>query len=144
MFSKSCEHGLRAIIYIATQSMEGHRVKIGDVATHTDSPLAFTAKIVGSLVKHELVQSLTGPQGGFLMHEHQMRQASVRQVVEAIDGNALFTRCALGLSQCNALRPCPMHHRFVGIRKEIREMLEGTTIFELATGLKDGASLLRN
>ena len=35
MFSKACEHGIKAIIYIATQSMDGKRVKIGDVVENS-------------------------------------------------------------------------------------------------------------
>ena len=54
MFSKSCEYGIKAIIYIATQSLEDVRVKIGDVAENTGTPEAFTAKILGSLTKHNI------------------------------------------------------------------------------------------
>ena len=57
MFSKACEHGIKAIIYIATQSIEGRRVKIGDVAEHSGSPEAFTAKVLGALTKHKIVNS---------------------------------------------------------------------------------------
>ena len=49
MFSKACEYGIKAIIYIATQSLEGKRVKIVDVVENSGSPAAFTGKVLGSL-----------------------------------------------------------------------------------------------
>ena len=67
MFSKACEHGIKAIIYIATQSMDGKRVKIGDVVENSGSPEAFTAKVLGSLTKYHIVNSYTGPNGGFFI-----------------------------------------------------------------------------
>src|SRR5690554_4496736 len=74
MFSKSCEYGIKAILYIATQSIEGYRVKIGDIAENSGSPEAFTAKIMGTLARHNIVNSLKGPYGGFEIDIHRMKQ----------------------------------------------------------------------
>jgi Rrf2 family transcriptional regulator, iron-sulfur cluster assembly transcription factor len=142
MFSKSCEHGIKAMIYIATRSMEGKRVKIGDIIAHVGSPEAFTAKILGSLSKNQLLHSFTGPNGGFEMDAAQLKNVRLSQIVEAIDGDAIFNGCALGLSECNHESPCPLHHRFVKVRDDLKRMLERTTVSDLATGLKEGRSIL--
>ena len=49
MFSKTCEYGIKAVLYIASQSLENKRVKIGDIVQNIDSPEAFTSKILGVL-----------------------------------------------------------------------------------------------
>src|SRR5690625_1286061 len=67
MFSKACTYGISAVIYIATQSLDGKRLKIHDVATYSGSPEAFTAKILGKLNKAEIINSYKGPHGGFEM-----------------------------------------------------------------------------
>ncbi len=140
MFSKACEYGIKAMIYIATQSAEGRRVKLGDIARYAGAPEAFTAKILGTLSKAGLLESLKGPTGGFVIKS--AHQLSVKSIVQAIDGNRLFSGCALGLQECDAEKPCPMHDKFVAIRDELNEVLANTILEELATGLKSGTSFL--
>ncbi|MEE1885765.1 RrF2 family transcriptional regulator [Pedobacter flavus] len=142
MFSKACEYGIKAMIYIATQSLNHTRVKIGDVAKNSGSPEAFTAKILGLLTKHNIVNSLKGPYGGFEIDLLRMKQIKISEIVFAIDGDSIYNGCALGLSECNNDKPCPMHDRFLKVRTELKHMLETTTIYELATELKSGNSVL--
>ena len=71
MFSKACEYGIKAVVYIAIQSKEDRRVKIGDIAENTGTPEAFTAKVLGTLTKQNLVESIKGPYGGFEMTKAQ-------------------------------------------------------------------------
>ena len=142
MFSKACEHGIKAIIYIATQSLEGRRVKIGDIVEHSGSPEAFTAKVLGALTKYDIVNSHTGPYGGFDISAAQMKQLKMSDIVNAIDGDAIYNGCGMGLSECRNEQPCPMHEKFVRVRREIKEMLTTTTIYDLALGLKSGKTVL--
>lgn len=142
MFSKACEYGIKAIIYIATQSLDGNRVKIGNVAENTGTPEAFTAKILGTLTKFGIVKSLKGPYGGFEIDPFSMKQIKLSEIVYAIDGDVIYNGCALGLSECNATKPCPMHDKFVRIRAELKTMLETTTVYDLATKLKSGETIL--
>lgn len=142
MFSKACEHGLKAMIYIASKSMEGERVKIGEVSEHTGTPEAFTAKVLSTLSRHELLHSIKGPYGGFEMDQQQMHQVRLADIVSAIDGDKLFEGCALGLTTCNEDKPCPMHNSFVQIRTDLKNMMESTSIYDLATGLISGESIL--
>ena len=142
MFSKACEYGIKAIIYIATQSMQDKRVKIGDIAENVDSPEAFTAKILGALVKHDIVQSLTGPYGGFQIDKGKIQSIKLSEIVFAIDGDSIYNGCGLGLSECNEIHPCPVHDKFVKIRADLKSFLHTTTIHELAAGLKSGKTLL--
>ena len=50
----------------------------------------------------------------------------------AIDGIELFTECALGLPGCGTAKPCPLHDKWADTRDGIREMLENTSLVELA------------
>ncbi len=142
MFSKSCEYGLKAVIYIASQSLEGKRIKIDDIAEKAGSPRAFTAKILGTLTKFNIINSLKGPYGGFDIEIKRMKEIKISEIVFAIDGDSIYNGCALGLTECNAQEPCPMHENFVQIREELKKMLETTTIFELATKFNSGESIL--
>lgn len=142
MFSKACEYGIKAVIYIATQSIEGNRVKISDVAENAGSPEAYTGKIMSLLTKNQIVNSVTGPYGGFELDAGKMDRLTVADIVHAIDGDAIYNGCALGLDECNEQEPCPLHHDFVSIRNKLKYMLENTTVAVLATQLKEGKSIL--
>ncbi len=144
MFSKSCEYGIRSMIYIADQSIKGIRTTLTDISREIDSPVAFTAKILQQLSKNQLVSSLKGPSGGFYMTELQLQTINLAKVVMAIDGDKVFTNCGLGLKQCSEKQPCPVHHKFKAIRTDLCIMLESTTIEEMAKGLKTGITYLKH
>lgn len=63
------------------------------------------------------------------------------EMVTIFDGDTLYTKCGLGLLQCNEKLPCPIHHKFVEIREHLKNMLESTTLSELLHDLD--ADLLR-
>lgn len=142
MFSKACEYAIKAIIYIATQSLEGKRVKIADIVENSACPEAFTAKVLGTLTKHNIVNSHTGPSGGFEIELSKMKKTKLSDIVYSIDGNTNYSGCVLGLNECNSAHPCPIHDKFIDIRNSTKKALETTTIYDLATGLKSGKTVL--
>ena len=143
MFSKACEYGIRATIYIAVKSLENKRVSLKDIAKEIDSPEAFTAKILQVLSRDGIIDSAKGPMGGFEIDIKKMNKIKLSQVVSAIDGDSIYTKCGLGLKECSAKRPCPVHDQFKKIREELRRMLETTNIHELSLGLKGGLTFLK-
>ena len=142
MFSKACEHGIKAMIYVATQSIDGRRVKIGDVSENTGTPEAYTSKILSLLSKQQIVHSVTGPHGGFEVDLQTMKQVKLSQIVFAIDGDNIYNGCALGLSECDESQPCPLHENFLKIRDDLKSMLENTSVYDLATKFKAGETIL--
>lgn len=143
MFSKSCEYGIRASIYIAKQSLKERKVSQKEIAKSIDSPVAFTAKILQKLTKMDVIRSTKGPNGGFYLENVDLDRVKLWNVILAIDGESLLEDCTLGLRKCNAFKPCPLHFGFEKIREEIREMLEGTSLRTLAEKVSDGISFLK-
>lgn len=143
MFSKACEYGIRAAIYITLQSLEGRRVSVIEISEEIDSPVAFTAKILQQLSKSKVIHSVKGPKGGFEIERTNMQEVKLGMIIQAIDGDGIYVGCGLGLKECNADKPCPLHDKFVDIRTNLRNMLESTSLYELATGLKKGLTFLK-
>ncbi|MBQ4821220.1 Rrf2 family transcriptional regulator [Aquimarina sp. MMG016] len=142
MFSKACEYGIKASIYVAQQSLQGNCVNLKTVAKEINSPEAFTAKILQQLVKNKILDSIKGAKGGFLIEEKRINQIQLGDIVYAIDGDSIYTGCGLGLKECNARKPCPVHHKILIVRKELKNMLKNTSLFELANGLEIGLTYL--
>lgn len=143
MFSKTCEYAIRASIFIATESYQGKRVTVKDIAEKIDSPKSFTAKILQILSKNNLVHSIQGIGGGFEIPKETIKQINLAQIVTAIDGNSVFTSCGLGINHCSEDHPCPLYSKFKAIRAELASMLINTNLEELALGIKSGDSFLR-
>ena len=81
--------------------------------------------------------------GGFELTTEQLRNVTLRQIVVAIDGGAMLQGCALGLPQCSAKQPCPMHYQFIPIRDQLNQILHKHTIGELASKVDVGSAFLR-
>jgi Rrf2 family iron-sulfur cluster assembly transcriptional regulator len=143
MFSKACEYGIKAAIFIATKSYEGKRVSPKEISAEIDSPQAFTAKILQALVKHNIINSVKGAYGGFEIDKTNIGNVKLSQIVNAIDGDSIYSECGLGLEKCDENHPCPVHDKFKGVRDELKHMLEETNLEELALNIKSGASFLK-
>lgn len=99
MFSKSCKYAIRAVLHIAR---------------HTDRE-----KRLG-LTRDHLITSIKGAGGFYLAPENQ--EASLEDVIRCIDGEDLFTSCALGLPVCSSDKPCPLHCHTLAFRQSIEQM----------------------
>ena len=143
MFSKTCEYGIRATIFIASESHQFRRAGLKDIAQKIDSPEAFTAKILQILSKDNIINSIKGVGGGFEIPRETMKEIKLAQIVNALEGDRVFTGCGLGLTHCSDDHPCPMHEKFKSIRTELAFMLENTNLEELALGIKTSDTFLR-
>ncbi len=143
MFSKACEYGIRAALFIAQESLNGKRVSLKAITAEIDSPDAFTAKILQLLARNQIIVSTKGPNGGFEIDKKRIDNIMLSEIVDAVDGDSIYKGCGLGLKECNANKPCPLHNRFVLVRNDLKTMLEGTSLFELATGLETGLTFLK-
>jgi Rrf2 family protein len=138
MFSKSCEYGIKAMVYIAQQSLKGNRVKLNDISVAINSPTAFTAKILQLLSKKNLINSAMGASGGYLIETSLLQKITLLDIVNTIDGDAIHNGCGLGFNECNKETPCPIHFEFIKIRDTIKQMLQKNTLLKLANTLEQG------
>lgn len=143
MFSKACEYGIKAVIFIASRSGDNVRVGLKETAVAINSPEAFTAKILQQLSRNHIIRSTKGPNGGFEVSEVQLKKIKLIQIVYAIDGDSLFTACGLGLEECSEAFPCPVHHKFKAVRDELKHIAESTTLEDLVKGVHNGTAFLK-
>lgn len=142
VFSKTCEYAIRAVFFIAHKTADGGRVGIKEISGGIDSPEHFLAKILQDLSRKGIVQSVKGPNGGFYLDAEALARP-LSDLVEAVDGNGIFTGCAMGLKQCSEVNPCPLHQQFKAIRTSIHDLLQNTAIGEFNEDLQSGISSLR-
>lgn len=143
MFSKSCEYAIKAVIHLCIETKNGSRLSIAEIAQAINSPEPFTAKILQTLVRHNIISSAKGPGGGFYIN-HRSKPIYVIEIVDIIDGKHAFERCGLGLKECNKKRPCPIHNEFASYSRKLKRLLETKTIQDLAKEITSGKAFLSN
>jgi len=130
MFSKACEYGIRALTIIGKAHLENKKIGIKEICRIAQTPESFTAKILQDLVRRKLLSSQKGPSGGFYLTKN-LDKIKLIDIVEAIDGSEIFSKCGLGLSRCDAKNPCPLHDQYEVVRSELMQMCKSSTLSDL-------------
>lgn len=143
IFSKACEYGLKATIYVAKKTLNKERCSMKDIAKEIDSPEAFTAKILQKLVKSEIISSVKGAYGGFEVDVKKMKKVKFADIVIAIDGEVMEKKCVLGLKKCSEDKPCPVHNKFKLIKKDLLSMIHNTSLHEMTQSVETGLACLK-
>ncbi len=141
MLSKSTEYAIRALIFVQLQNLYGQRPGVAEIAREIDAPEAFTAKILHTLTSRKLLNSMKGRGGGFFFSEKQA-EITVYEIILVMEGDALFTECAIGLSNCSADNPCPLHNQYEKIREQLLALAKLETINSMALKIKTGKAVL--
>lgn len=140
-FSSASETAIRLLIYVHTQSTAGKKLGAQEIAKQTDTPVAYTAKIMQILSRKGLVHSSRGLHGGFYFDRHSP-EVPLYNIIVAIDGAGFMEGCGLGLKNCSAQHPCPMHDEFSRIRQQLENALKSTTLAMLAAKCVDKKAFL--
>ena len=131
MFKKETEYALRGLVYIRLQNLNERKPGIAEIATEVETPPHFMAKILQRMVRFGFIESVKGKNGGYSMHPGHS-SLTLREVISAIEGNALFEGCGFGLKECDENNPCPLHFSYAPIRDAINRLVNDETIQSLA------------
>lgn len=126
IFSKKCEYGIQAVLYLATFE-KGIIISSEDIAKKLEIPKEFVSKILQSLTESGIVSSRKGKSGGFLLAQDP-EKIKLIDIVAAIDGLSMFKGCVLGFPNCNPVNPCPLHDKWGVLRTQTYNMLNEDTI----------------
>jgi len=141
MFSRSCEYALQAILYITLHSQNGNSVGLKQISKSQKVPLHFLSKILQQLVKHKILKSVKGPNGGFSLNASPAKLRLIK-IVQIIDGLDMFDRCGIGLKKCSDETPCPIHFEYKKVKEKIRSVLTEKTLIELVQDVEKGQSIV--
>ncbi len=129
IFSRKCEYGLQAALYLAANNEKGP-ISSDEIAAALHIPKEFVSKILQSLTKKDIIASKKGKAGGFYLAK-EPDQIRLIDIVVAIDGIDTFERCVLGFPECSPDHPCPVHDRWGVLRDEAFRMLKAETLDQL-------------
>ncbi len=104
MLSKTAEYALRAVACLAAQV--GQPASADLLAEKTKVPRRYLHRVLQDLVAAEMVQSRSGPGGGYELVS-STSELTILDVVNAVSPLERIRRCPLGITSHTKL--CPLH-----------------------------------
>jgi len=141
MLSLTSKAAIKAVVFLASRSGSGEKAGIVQIAENIDASEHTVGKLLQTLVKRQVINSAKGPTGGFYITQAQLKQPIIN-IIEAIDGNEIFTECGLGLSKCSAAHPCPIHDDYKKGRDILEKLFRSKNILDLSMNVNTGSAFL--
>lgn len=136
ILSRTSQYAVQALIYMATQPAAAP-VLNKDIASKLGVPAPYLAKILQSLAKGNLLFSFRGRLGGFCLRD-EGNSITLMQILLLTEGPAFTESCLLGLKKCSDETACPLHFRWIPVKKKIIDLLLDTTLDKLAKAVETG------
>ncbi|MCH8204620.1 MAG: Rrf2 family transcriptional regulator [Candidatus Hydrogenedentes bacterium] len=129
LYSKRCEHAIRALTHLRRDN-GAKRFKAKTLCRRAHVPESSTRKVFQELVAKGFLVATRGPGGGYEL-KRKPSDISLLNLIRVVDGETAYGDCVLGLPECNASMPCPLHHVWLEAREELLQQLESTTLEQL-------------
>lgn len=129
LYSKRCEHAIRALTHLRRDN-GAKRFKAKTLCRRAHVPESSTRKVFQELASEGFLEAMRGPGGGYELIQEPC-DVTLLDIIKAVEGDAIYADCVLGLRECNASMPCPLHHVWLEARANLLEQLESTTLEEL-------------
>lgn len=121
-------YAVMALVDLAAHS-KGNPVSLADIAERQNISLSYLEQLFGRLRRGELVKSVRGPGGGYLL-QRGTRNTRIADVVLAVDENLRATRCTPGspLGCAKDSSRCLTHDLWEELGNQIYMFLSSVTI----------------
>lgn len=129
--TRAADYAVRVMVHLATLR-EGQRAFLPDLSRATDAPESFLSKVLQGLTHAQLISSRRGKAGGFSILPAG-REATMRQVIEAIDGPICLNVCLNGSKDCERKPWCPAHPVWVRAQRAMLDVLMSVTVAGMVT-----------
>ncbi len=134
--TRAADYAVRVLIHLAGQPAHTRASRAG-LAEAADCPEQFLSKVLQSLTRAGLVVSHRGNTGGFELPASRL-DASLLEVVEAIEGPVRLNLCLTADQSCERQAGCPAHPVWEEAQTAMFEVLRKCTLRDLANGAAKG------
>ena len=130
------EYAIRGMLYLARQP-RGKKVMTSTIARASDIPDSFLAKVLQILARAGIVESYRGTGGGFSLLK-PVEEITLRQIVEAVEGDIALNECLVHKNACKRVGTCPVHKIWKEAQEQLLRVLDRANLADL---VRDAAAL---
>ncbi|MFN3603634.1 MAG: RrF2 family transcriptional regulator [Leptonema sp. (in: bacteria)] len=127
---------LKAVLFLAKHKEEQRFFKVKDISDSLGVSKSYMARIIQGLVHNKILESSTGPTGGFYLPAHNLK-LTLHDVIEHTGYEAELKKCIMEWPDCNEEQPCPLHQNWKKFRESLLVDLKKYTIEEACDQLYD-------
>jgi Rrf2 family transcriptional regulator, iron-sulfur cluster assembly transcription factor len=145
MITVTGEYALRAMAYMAMVE-PGKYVLARDMGSELGIPPNYLGKVLQSLAREGLLESLRGRNGGFCL-TRPPKKIFLFEILSAVEPMKRYETCILGRKTCCDETACPIHYTWKEARDKVLSMFRKTPLTKLVEHhqtLSDSAPAKKN
>jgi Rrf2 family iron-sulfur cluster assembly transcriptional regulator len=128
--STKAQYAVRALVDLSLHS-EGRPVALKEIARREDIPLNYLEQLFFRLKKGQIVTSVRGPGGGYLLARCSSR-ILVGEIIATVEEALNPVSCQDGAEHsCSRVTRCVTHNVWKGLGERIREFLDSINLEDL-------------
>lgn len=108
---------------------ESKPINLGDISQRQEISLSYLEQLFAKLRQHNLVASVRGPGGGYLLNRPR-NEINVAEIIDAVNESVDATSCS-GKGNCQSGEVCLTHHLWDQLSQKIHTFLSEITLEEL-------------
>jgi len=128
--TRGSEYAIRGMLYLARQP-RGRKVMTSTIARAAEVPASFLAKALQILARSGIVESTRGTGGGFSLLQ-PAGEITLRQIVEAVEGDIALNECLVHKNSCKRIGTCPAHKIWREAQEQLLRVLDKANLGDLA------------
>jgi Rrf2 family protein len=126
MLSKKVEYGLMALLHMdATPSDQV--VSSKGIAESHGLPVDLMSKVMQSLARAELIESVHGAKGGYRLAK-RLEELSLGDVILAIEGPVHLVRCQHDADNCIQFQACSVREPLHALHAQLRDFINSVSL----------------
>ena len=122
-------YGIHAMYNLAEYAGEGPQ-SIKAIAERQQVPEAYLEQLIAVLRKAELVQSVRGAQGGYML-SRAANEITVGQVLRALEGELALVDCLTEGDACEKACVCPTRVVWRKLHEGVNQIVDGITLQDM-------------
>lgn len=127
MLSKKAKYALKTILYLQDKQLEGP-IAARTISEAEKIPYKFLENILRELKSHQIVKSLRGAEGGYLLAKDPA-EITVAQLMRIIDGPIALIPCVSekfyeSCGECSDEETCSIRKLFAQLRSQMLPILD--------------------
>src|SRR3989338_4857870 len=121
LIRRNSDYALRSLSLLAGLP-KGKKIKVITIAKKQNVPVAFLRKTLLKLSKAGIVESQSGPSGGFWL-ARKPSQISLKEVLESVQGRVSLNDCLYDCNSCSRWRNCSIRPGLSVIQEKLIGLL---------------------
>jgi len=132
VLTKNTDYAIRALLALAAK--KGSYVSAKSIATEHDIPYQFLRRLLQEMIRHNLIISKDGVQGGFIMQKNP-DDITVTELIEIFQGKVQVSECMFRKQICSNRARCVLRHEIMRIEQIVQSEFQKVTIGKLLRDL---------